>query len=381
MLIAIDARVINSTTGRYVQRLIHYLEELDTQNDYIVLVPKKDLDFYKPSSPRFRVIEADFDNYSFGEQWGLLKLLNRLKPDLVHFCMPQQPILYRGKHVTTIHDLILLNTYNSDKNFIVFKLKQLVGRFVFYRIGRTSARIITPTHYVKDAYQAFARIPAEKIAVTYNGGDVPRVTPKPYQALEAKRFLLYVGQQSDYKNIRRLMQAHQILRRTHPDLQLVLTGPLTGRNGPPLIANKTWAEQQGFEGILFTGFVPDEQLVWLYRHCASYTFPSLMEGFGLPALEAMMAGAIVTSSNASCLPEVYQDAVHYFDPLDVNDMAVKINDVLTDETLRADLRKKGKELVKRYSWKKTAEETLVVYKQVLSNSAKPEIGIRSSNPS
>lgn len=363
MLIAIDARIINSTTGRYVQRLIHYLEELDTQNEYLILVPKKDLDFYTPSSPRFQVVEADFANYSFAEQWGMLKLLNRLKPDLVHFCMPQQPILYRGKHVTTIHDLILLNTYNSDKNFIVFKLKQLVGRFVFHRISHTSARIITPTHYVKDTYRTFAHIPTEKIAVIYNGGDVPHVTPEPYVALEGKQFLLYVGQQSDYKNVRRLMQAHQRLRKTHPELILVLTGPLTGRNGPPLVANKAWGEQRGFKGILFTGFVSDAQLVWLYQHCATYTFPSLMEGFGLPALEAMMAGAIVTSSNASCLPEVYQDAVHYFDPLDIDDMAAKINDVLTDEKLRATLQKKSKELVKQYSWKKTAEETLAVYEQ------------------
>ncbi len=357
MLIAIDARIINSTTGRYVQRLVHYLEELDKQNDYLILVPKKDLDFYKPKNPHFRVFEADFANYSFAEQWGMLKLLNRLKPDLVHFCMPQQPVLYRGKHVTTIHDLILLNTYNSDKNFIIFKLKQLIGRFVFYRIGHTSARIITPTHYVKDAYRAFAHIPAEKIVVTYESGDVPQVKPEPYYALEGKQFLLYVGQQSDYKNIRRLMQAHQQLRRTHPELQLVLTGPLTGHNGPPLVANKAWAERQGFESILFTGFVSDAQLVWLYQHCATYTFPSLMEGFGLPALEAMMA-------NASCLPEVYQDAVHYFDPLDVDDMAAKIDEVLTDKKLQTELRKKSAQLVKRYSWRKTAEETLGIYREV-----------------
>jgi len=365
MLITIDARIINSTTGRYVQQLLAHLEELDKTNDYVVLVPKKDLDFYKPKNPRFRVVEANFANYSFAEQIGFLKLLNELRPDLVHFCMPQQPILYRGKHVTTVHDLILLQTYNSDKNFIIFKLKQLVGRFVFYRIGHTSAKIITPTKYVRDAYAKFARIPQSKIAVTYESGDVPNVTPELVPELAFKEFILYVGSQSDYKNIRRLGDAHQKLLKSHPDLGLILVGKLTGRNGPPLVANKAWAEKQGYKNIIFTGFVSNKQLMWLYKQCATYTFPSLMEGFGLPPMEAMMAGAVVTSSNASCLPEVYQDAVHYFDPLDVTDMAAKINDVLTDKNLRAELQAKSKQLVKKYSWKKTAQETLAVYQEVL----------------
>src|SRR3990167_9724645 len=129
--IAIDARIINSSTGRYVERLIHYLEKVDTENTHSILVRTKDLDFYKPTNPRFVIEEANFSDYSFNEQLGLLKLLNKLKPDLVHFCMPQQPILYRGKHVTTVHDLNLLKTYNSDKNWLVFHAKQLVGRFVF----------------------------------------------------------------------------------------------------------------------------------------------------------------------------------------------------------------------------------------------------------
>jgi glycosyltransferase involved in cell wall biosynthesis len=218
---------------------------------------------------------------------------------------------------------------------------------------------------VRDAYAKFARIPLSKIAVTYESGDVPNVTPEPISELKDTQFLLYVGQQSDYKNIRRLMQAHQQLLENHPHLQLVLVGPLTGLNGPPLVANKTWAEKQGFKNIRFTGFVSNEQLVWLYQHCATYTFPSLMEGFGLPPMEAMMAGAVVTSSNASCLPEVYEDAVHYFDPLDIDDMAAKINDVLTSEKLRTQLLARSKQLTKKYSWKKTAEETLAVYKEVL----------------
>ncbi len=119
MHIVIDARIIHSTTGRYVERLLHYLQEVDITNDYTVLVPSKDLTYWTPTNANFTVKAADFANYSFGEQIGFKKLLDSLQPDLVHFCMPQQPIFYRGASVTTFHDLNLLNTYNSDKNWLV----------------------------------------------------------------------------------------------------------------------------------------------------------------------------------------------------------------------------------------------------------------------
>jgi len=142
MLIAIDARIINSTTGRYVERLLHYLQKIDKTNDYIVLVPTKDLDYWKPTSPNFSVITADFDQYSINEQFGFKKLLDSIKPDLVHFCMPQQPILYTGAHVTSFLDLTLLNSYSSDKNWLIYHTKQFIGKFVFKRVAKTSAHII-----------------------------------------------------------------------------------------------------------------------------------------------------------------------------------------------------------------------------------------------
>ncbi|MGD8373731.1 MAG: glycosyltransferase family 1 protein [Candidatus Woesebacteria bacterium] len=366
MKIVIDTRIINSSTGRYVERLVHYLEKIDQDNEYILLVPKKDLNYYKPTNPNFSIQEANFANYSLAEQFGLLKLLDQLKPDLVHFCMPQQPIFYRGKHVTTVHDLTLLNTYNSDKNWLVFKFKQLIGRFVFYLIGHTSAQIITPSQFTKDQYAKFANISFDKITVTYEASDVNTTTSEAYSPLLNKQFLLYVGQQSDYKNIRRLMQAHQQLRKKHPNLMLVFAGSLSGKNGAPLVANKDWAIKQRYGGILFTDFVSDAQLTWLYQHCATYVFPSLMEGFGLPGLEAMTAGAPVASSNATCLPEIYKDAAYYFDPHNVTDMAQKIDDILQNSSLRKKLINRGHKLAKTYSWQKMAKQTLNVYNNILT---------------
>jgi glycosyltransferase involved in cell wall biosynthesis len=357
MHIAIDARIISSTTGRYVERLIHYLEQIDTENTYTILVRAKDKDYYIPKNPNFTIKVADYADYSFGEQLGFKKRLDNLAPDLVHFCMPQQPVLYKGKHVTTVHDLILLQTYNSDKNWLVFHAKQFVGRFVFKHIARTSAAIITPTKYVQQGYAKFAGIPLDKITVTYEAGETATAQPAPYD-VPFKRFIMYVGQQSDYKNIKRLGDAHQQLLQKYPDLGLVLVGKVNASAQ----RNKAYFEEKGYKNIHFTGFVDDGQLVWLYQNCTAYIFPSLMEGFGLPGLEAMSQGAPVVSSNASCLPEVYGDAALYFDPHDIDGMAAIIGTVLADETLRHEMTEKGYKKVKEYSWERMAKQTLDVYK-------------------
>lgn len=364
--IAIDARIINSTTGRYVERLVHHLEDIDHENTYLILVPKKDLDFYTPRNPNFKIVQADFASYSFAEQIGFKKILNQLKPDLVHFCMPQQPVGYRGAHVTTIHDLILLKTYNSDKNWFVFRAKQVIGRFVFKAVAKSSAHIITPTTYVKNDLVAFSGVNPSKITVTYEGCDIAGVTAQEYTPLQGKKFIMYVGQQSDYKNIKRLMQAHQQLRKTQADLLLVLVGKLSGKNGAPLRLNKTWAEKRGYQGIIYTDFLPDTQLQWCLAHAQAYVFPSLMEGFGLPALEAMASGAPVVASNATCIPEVCGDAAEYFDPYNIDDMAAAITRVITNPGRRDVLVKKGTAQVRRYSWRRMAEQTHTVYLQAVT---------------
>jgi len=365
MRIVIDARNINSSTGRYAERLIHYLEELDTTNHYIILVLEKDLNYYTPSNPNFEVRGVKYPWFSLNEQFGFCRYLYKLQADVVHFTMPHHPILYFGKYITTFHDLTLLHTYNSDKNFLIYKTKQFIGRFVYLAMAHGATHLIAPTKFVQKELQAFSHVPLSKISQIYEGGEVANPVPKEYKPLVGKKFIMYVGQQSDYKNIRRLMQAHQILRRTHPDLLLVLVGRLTGKNGKPLQTNKAWAEAQGFEGVVYTDFLPDDNLAWAFQHTQAYVFPSLLEGFGLPALEAMGAGAPVVSSNATCLPEVYGDAAIYFNPLDTAEMAAKIELVLTDGRLRKSLQAKGYKVNALYSWQKMASQTYKIYKTVL----------------
>ncbi|HET7827329.1 MAG TPA: glycosyltransferase, partial [Candidatus Saccharimonadales bacterium] len=111
--------------------------------------------------------------------------------------------------------------------------------------------------------------------------------------------------------------------------------------------------------------VSEGQLRWLYENTAAYVFPTLSEGFGLPALEAMIHGAPVVSSQATCLPEIYGQAALYFDPRSVKDMALKIDQVLSDPRLRTDLINTGRAQAARYSWQRMAEQTLAVYQKLL----------------
>lgn len=356
MHIVIDARIINSTTGRYVERLLHYLEQIDRENHYTILVPTKDKNFWQPTNPRFSIKTVDIKNYSFAEQFAFKKILDNLQADLVHFCMPQQPIWYKGAHVTTFHDLSLLGTYNSDKNWFIYHAKQLVGRYVFYKVAHTSRHLITPTHYVKQDVMQTLKVSPDKITVTYEAADKAEGALQPY-AHSFKEFILYVGQQSDYKNIKRLGDAHQELLKTHPDLGLILVG----RKNAGVLRNEAYFIKNNYQHILFTDFIDDAQRDWLYSQASVYAFPSLMEGFGLPGLEAMGYGVPVVSSNATCLPEVYGDAAHYCNPLDSHDIARAIDEILTEPSLAQSLVQKGLKQIEKYSWQHMAEQTHTVY--------------------
>ena len=363
MHIVIDARVINSGTGTYVAKLLEYLQKIDSVNNYTVLLREKDKDYWSPTVDTFTTHIAEFDNYSLAEQVGYKKLLDKLHPDLVHFCMPQQPLLYRGKRVTTMHDMTLLNTYNSDKNWLIFHFKQLIGRYVWKRVARISSHVIAISKNTKREYQEFTHIPDEKISVIYEAAEAHLDTLEPYEALPFKEFIMYVGQQPDYKNVRRLIEAHQQLLATHPDLGLVLVG----RMNPDTVANKTWSEVKGYKNVHFTGFITDPQRDWLFTKALAYVFPSRMEGFGLPPLEAMAYGTPVVSSNASCMPEVLGDAAEYFDPLNVSDIASAIERVISNPELRQDLIARGRGQVAKYSWERMAKETHAIYMAVLDN--------------
>ncbi len=359
--IVIDARSIGGSTGRYVERLLHYLQQLDAENKYSVLIYPKDLAKWAPSSKNFAKVTCPHKEFTFDEQLGLRKQLKGLKPDLIHFTMVQQPILYRGTVVTTMQDLTTVRFLDPTKNQVIYTIKQQVYKWLNKRVAHKSAHIITPTEFVREDVAHYTGISTDKITVTLESADELPKGAEPIKELEGGEFIMYVGRPTPHKNLERLIDSFVELKKTRPELKLVLAGKLDANYA----SHAERVEREGINDVIFTGFIPDAQLRWLYEHCAAYIFPSLSEGFGLPGLEAMRCKAPVVSSNATCLPEVYGDAAHYFDPLDVADMARAIDKVLTDAQLRAKLIAAGTKQVEKYSWKRMAEQTLAVYKKVL----------------
>lgn len=361
--IVIDAREWPTSTGRYIRELVEHLQDIDTDlsHRYIVLMKPKDMDLWEPKSKRFSKIACPYKEFSLGEQIGLLWQIIRLKPDLVHFGMAQQPVLYRGLTITTMHDLTTLRFDNPSKNQLAFRFKQSIYRWVCFIAAHKSKLVLVPSEYVKDDIARAMRTNSRKIRVTYEAGDSLDAKPQSIDDLEGKQFIMYVGRPNPHKNLGRLIEAFSILKQDIPDLHLVLAGkrdPLFKRHERDIV-------RLGLPDVHFTDKVSDGQLRWLYEHTAAYIFPSLSEGFGLPGLEAMAHGAPVVSSSATSLPEIYGDAARYFDPRDVEDMAKTIRAVLTKSEIREELIKAGTKQVKKYSWQRLAEQTLDAYKYIL----------------
>jgi glycosyltransferase involved in cell wall biosynthesis len=361
--IVIDARSLRTSTGRYVELLLHYLQEVDTDlsHRYVVLLKPKDMDSWEPTSKRFTKVACRYKEFTFAEQVGIFGQLIKLGPNLTHFAMVQQPILYQGKVVTTMHDLTTLRFDNPSKNSFIFKVKQQVYRWVNYISAHKSKAIIVPSEYVKDDVARAMRLNSRKITVTYEAAEPIEDPAEPIEDLVDIKFIMYIGRPNPHKNLDRLIEAYSQLKTDMPELHLVLAG----RRDSLYKHYAHDVEQKGIPDVHFTGKISDGQLRWLYEHTAAYVFPSLSEGFGLPGLEAMAHGAPVVSSNATCLPEIYGEAAYYFDPLDTEAMIKAIKAVLTRSDTRARLIEAGYKQVKKYSWKRMAEQTLEIYKQVL----------------
>ncbi len=360
--IAIDARELNGTgTGTYLKHLLRELQQLDTEHKYLVLLKPKDMEDWKTTSRNFTKVPCRYKEFTFAEQLGFWKQLHVLKPDLVHFTMVQQPVLYQGKVVTTMHDLTTTRFRNPAKNWLIFTIKQQVYKLVNYWAAHKSQALIAPSEFVKDDIARFASINSRKITVTYEAADAIKESPEALPELIDQQFIMYTGRPQPHKNLDRLVEAFGILRQQNPALRLVLAG----KKDVLYKQLEKRALAKGIKNIIFTGFVSEGQLRWLYENTNAYVFPSLSEGFGLPGLEAMIHGAPVVSSNATCLPEVYKDAAEYFDPLDTQAMADAIQKVLSDDKLRKRLIKRGNVVANSYSWQRMAEQTLEIYNQLL----------------
>ncbi len=363
MRIVIDARIISSSTGRYAESLLDNLQKLDTPHTYTVLVLKKDLNFWKPSKSNFRVIEADFPNYSFKEQLNFAMLLYRLKPDLVHFCMPQQPLLYFGKRVTTVHDLTLVKYDNVDMNPLLYKIRKNIFIGLLRNVIWRSEMIVTPSNFVrKEIIDFSSEKHASRIKTTHLAWDEAVAEPEEIKILKNKPFIFFVGNAFPYKNLNTIVDAFSEVSKDMSDLQLVFAG----KKDYFYDVVEAHAKKRGVQSKThILGFIPEGEKRWLFQNGQAYIIASYSEGFHIPGLEAMAEECPVISSNATCLPEVYDNAALYFNPSDSGELASAITKLINNKNERSALIKRGNKRLKDFSWLKMAKETLSAYDKAL----------------
>lgn len=368
MRIAIDARMYGDFgIGRYNKNLIYHLQKIDSINEYFILHTQKDFDEYQYTK-NFKKVLADFHWYGLAEQIKLPKVLNEIKPDLVHFPHFNVPVFYKGNFVVTIHDLT--HQYFTMKRAtthgsLMYFIKQKGYKSVFKNAITKASKIITPSMYVKNLVIKEYPVSEKKIVVTYEAVedkiiDLAKKIKKEQVKIVLDKFsikspyLFYIGNAHPHKNVEGLIKSFLSLRKDYQYLQLVLAGE------DSYFWPRIKSEFQN-KDIIYTGHITDEELVALYKNSQVLVMPSYEEGFGIPLLEAMSCQTAVVSSNAASLPEVGGDAALYFDPKNKDDIARKIIQVLNSEKLRNELIAKGQERAKEFSWQKLAEETQEVY--------------------
>jgi len=391
MKIVIDARMYgleNAGIGRYLVNLIDQIEKIDKKNDYFILLKKKYFKSLRFDNKKFKKILAHYPHYSFKEQIFLPITLFKLKPDLVHFPHFNVPIFWFGKYVVTIHDLIKHQSRGvatTTRFSLFYWLKYMVYLAVVWLVVKRAFKILTPSHFWQEELVKRYNLPKNKVIVTYEGIDKNFQLPASRDSFGMpisnfqfqkvldkyhikKPFVIYTGSLYPHKNVERLVEAVKIINRddyhttVHGSSKVLSLVIVCSRNVFYERFKKKIREMGVEKEVNLVGFVPDEELVVIYRQAEAFVFPSLLEGFGLPGLEAMAVGLPVVASNFSCLPEIYGDAARYFHPLDVNDMAEKIKEIcFNDLKHRNKIIKKGFEQVKKYSWQKMAKETLRVY--------------------
>jgi len=367
MKIGIDISQIVYQTGvsRYTLELVKHLLKLDKQNHYFLYAGS----LRQRSVLRAFISEVKTPKTSYKITWVSPKLadllwnrLNLFKPD----CCQSLDVFHasnwaipriKPKLVTTIHDLTFLKFPQSHTPYSVkVHTRQLK------RAKRLAARIITDSQSTKKDLVKYG-VPADKITVVYLA---PAEIFKPLesktkrQAIKAKYqfkspYLLSVGTQEPRKNLQRLIKAYSQLKSHYPQLQLAIAGKFGwGENVRPV------------KGVKLLGFVPDEDLVGLYSAAKAFVYPSLYEGFGFPLLEAMACGCPVISSSISSLPELGGQAALYVNPYKVSQIAKGISRALElSSDKRQALIAQGLSQARKFSWEKTAQQTLKVYQEVV----------------
>jgi len=349
----------------YIHNLLTHLPRVDHDNRYTAFIgdgrfTDSELALRLSRLPTSRPVVR-----IFWEQVVQPFALRKEGVDLLHALAFVTPLLSPCPAVVTIYDLSFLLYPESFKRFKRFYLD------LFTRLSaRRARRIIAISESTKRDVVRLLGVSPEKVEVVYCGIDEAfrPLAEDQVAAFRSKRglperFVLFVGTIEPRKNVTRLIEAFATLRPCDlANLKLVIGGA-KGWFYQDVFAR---LEELGLEGqAIFAGYIPVSELPLWYNAAELFVYPSLYEGFGLPPLEAMACGTPVVTANTSSLPEVVGKAGLTVDPLDIEGLAEAMRRVLDDEALRQEMRERGLQRARDFSWTKTAQETVQVYQRAM----------------
>ncbi|OGK18003.1 hypothetical protein A3G67_04525 [Candidatus Roizmanbacteria bacterium RIFCSPLOWO2_12_FULL_40_12] len=360
MIIGIDGNEANVDelvgVSVYTKNLLSYFQKQASSNlQFEIFLKEKPKASLPPETKdfKYKVVGPSF-------LWSQISLPLALKnTNLDVFFSPAHyaPRYLSKPLVVTIHDL---SYFYYPEEFLKKDLHKLT-HWTKYSVEKAK-KVIAVSENTKKDLMKFYNVPENKISVIYNGFE-KNVPSSKFQAQNSSEpYFLYVGTLQPRKNLKALIKAFNEFKKNNPEYKLKIVG------------KKGWIFEDIFslvdelkltEEITFEGFVSDDKLVNLYKNAHGFVLPSFYEGFGIPILEAMSYGCPVIASNTSSLPEVGEDACLYFDPKNVNELVKRMEESKNPE-LRGKLIDKGLERVKKFSWEKSAKETLRIIKSAVS---------------
>ena len=363
MRIALDARLVTYQRAGIGQYILHLVEAFTrvAGDEFVILRSRKERWLLAPNLP---VVPLWTPPHHRFEQLALPIELARLKFDLLHSPDFIPPWRGRFRRLITVHDL----TFLYYPQFLTAASRRYYNGQIEQAV-RVADHISADSTSTKDDLVRLLGVAPEKITVVllahnpmYHPLDDAVCQPTLDRLGLARGFLLFAGTLEPRKNISGLLAAYRTLCDRQPSTPMLV---LAGRRG--------WLYDEIFQRIAalqlagrvrFVQDPPNEDLVALYNAAGLLVLPSFYEGFGLTVLEAMACGTPVVCSDRGSLPEVTGDAALLINPDDVDGLAKAMERALEDEPLRAQMRERGLANVKRFSWEKTAQQTLDIYRRL-----------------
>lgn len=372
--IVIDARLYgpkHTGIGRYTKNLLLALSDQPNFKKYrftLIIYPELETEIKKDLGDKFNYLTTTIRHYSLQEQIFLPFLLYSLKPDLVHFTHFNKPILYFGNSVVTIHDLIkhfFKGRLNTTKNASIYWIKYFFYIILTNLVIKTN-QIIVPSNFWRDYIIDNFHISPQKIITTHEAVDptfIKKITKLNADSAKTApkkplNYIVYTGNLYPHKNIDVVIE---VLKKM-PDLKLKI---ICARNFFTKRIEKIIKQYKITDQVEFLGYIPDTEFKKIYNQALALVHPSLMEGFSLTGLEAMALGCPVISSNSTCLPEIYQNSVLYFDPHQPEELLAQIKKIKNNLPLRNKLIDLGYKQIQKYSWENTAKKTFTLYKTLI----------------